>query len=67
MILLCRAPGIRIECYHGGSKRERQRSLDKVHRMGGVVLTSYGMVVSSHENLSEHDGRKVKWVGIYSE
>ncbi|XP_013379638.1 DNA excision repair protein ERCC-6-like [Lingula anatina] len=55
------APGIRVSAFHGSSKRERERALGKVQRRGGVCLTSYGMVVSSWQVLSQKDDREFKW------
>ncbi|ESO97957.1 hypothetical protein LOTGIDRAFT_104127, partial [Lottia gigantea] len=55
------APGINVTAYHGTSKRERERSLTKVQRRGGVLITTYGMVVTSWEQLGDKDGRKFSW------
>ena len=54
--LSCRAPGIPLHTYHGGSQRERARSVAKIQRRGGVLLTSYGMIVSSAELIAKKDG-----------
>lgn len=56
-----RAPGIKVESYHG-SKKEKERSLAKIRRKGGVLLTSYGLVVTSWEMMSQQDGRSFRWV-----
>jgi hypothetical protein len=61
LVYVIRAPGIHIECYHG-SKKEKERSLAKVRRKGGVLLTSYGMIVTSWEAMSRQDSRPFKWV-----
>lgn len=60
----CRAPGIRVESFHSGTKREREKALSKIHRHGGVVLTSYGMMVNpvNTKQLSERAGREFEWV-----
>ncbi|XP_050410492.1 DNA excision repair protein ERCC-6-like [Patella vulgata] len=55
------APGINVTAYHGSSKRERERSLTKVQRRGGVCITTYGMVVTSWEQLGQKDGREFVW------
>lgn len=63
-VLFChflRAPGIKVESYHG-SKKEKERSLAKIRRKGGVLLTSYGLVVTSWEMMSQQDGRSFRWV-----
>nr|XP_022343269.1 DNA excision repair protein ERCC-6-like isoform X3 [Crassostrea virginica] len=54
------APGIKVESYHG-SKKEKERSLAKIRRKGGVLLTSYGLVVTSWEMMSQQDGRPFRW------
>ncbi|XP_060070138.1 DNA excision repair protein ERCC-6-like [Ylistrum balloti] len=55
------APGIRVTLFHGSSKREKERALTKVQRRGGVCLTSYGLVVTSFEQLSQKEGRDFEW------
>ncbi|XP_067685649.1 DNA excision repair protein ERCC-6-like isoform X2 [Haliotis asinina] len=55
------APGIRVTLYHGNSKREKERALSKVQRRSGVCLTSYGLVVTSSEQLSQKDGSEFVW------
>ncbi|XP_021364793.1 DNA excision repair protein ERCC-6-like [Mizuhopecten yessoensis] len=55
------APGIRVTLFHGSSKREKERALCKVQRRGGVCLTSYGLVVTSSEQLSQKEGRDFEW------
>lgn len=62
-LLYCyRAPGIAVHTFHGNSKRERERALDRVRLRGGVLLTTYGMVVTSWEQLANKDGREFVWV-----
>ncbi|XP_069136028.1 DNA excision repair protein ERCC-6-like [Argopecten irradians] len=55
------APGIRVTLFHGSSKREKERALAKVQRRGGVCLTSYGLVVTSFEQLGQKEGREFQW------
>ncbi|XP_046557088.1 LOW QUALITY PROTEIN: DNA excision repair protein ERCC-6-like [Haliotis rubra] len=55
------APGIRVTLYHGTSKREKERALAKVQRRSGVCLTSYGLVVTSSEQLSQRDKSEFVW------
>ena len=59
-----RAPGINVYEFHGSSKRERERSLSKVHRRGGVLLTSYGLIVNCHEQLGKPEGNPYRWVSV---
>ena len=70
---VCRAPGIQLHTYHGGSARERARAVAKIQRRGGVLLTSYGMIVSAAELLAKKDGESfgrefkyVSFVAMYS-
>ncbi|XP_071945347.1 DNA excision repair protein ERCC-6-like isoform X2 [Antedon mediterranea] len=55
------APGIRVESFHTDSKRQRQRVLEKVQRRGGVLLISYGLVVTNCDNLKTKDGYSFTW------
>ena len=57
-----RAPGLKVEAFHGNSKREKERALAKVQRRGGICLTTYGLVVTSWETLGQRDGREFVWV-----
>ncbi|KAK3084061.1 hypothetical protein FSP39_007454 [Pinctada imbricata] len=54
------APGIRVNAYHG-TKKEKDTALLKVQKRGGVLLTSYGLVVTSWEKLGQIEGREFKW------
>lgn len=59
-----RAPGIRVYHYHSGTKKDRERTLMKVQKRGGVCLTSYGMLVNNASQLGEtYDRRTFTWVG----
>ncbi|XP_053376504.1 DNA excision repair protein ERCC-6-like [Mercenaria mercenaria] len=55
------APGMKVVAYHGNSKREKERALARVQRRGGVCLTTYGLVVTSWEQLGQQDGREFVW------
>ncbi|XP_022086433.1 DNA excision repair protein ERCC-6-like [Acanthaster planci] len=55
------SPGIFVESYHSSSKRERERALAKVQRRGGVLLTSYGLVLTNAELLSHRHGNPFTW------
>ena len=60
-----RAPGIRIEAFHGSSKKERARAVHKIQRRSGVILTTYGMVAGppNVEQLTQDsNGREFVWV-----
>ena len=36
-----------LQQYYGTSKKEREKSIEKVRGKGGVLLTSYGMISSN--------------------
>ncbi|XP_038058939.1 DNA excision repair protein ERCC-6-like [Patiria miniata] len=55
------SPGVFVESYHSSSKRERERALAKVQRRGGVMLTSYGLVLTNADLLSHHHGNPFTW------
>ncbi|XP_060593445.1 DNA excision repair protein ERCC-6-like, partial [Ruditapes philippinarum] len=55
------APGLKVVAYHGNSKREKERALARVQRRGGVCLTTYGLVVTSWEQIGQQDGREFVW------
>ena len=61
-----RAPGISLQNFHTNTRREKERALQKVARRGGVVLTSYGMLVrpENTQMLSQVLGRELRWVRI---
>ena len=63
-IFMCvyRAPGINLETFHGSNKKDRLRSLAKIQRRGGVLMTSYGLVVTNWETLGTKDGQEFIWV-----
>ncbi|KFM70592.1 DNA excision repair protein ERCC-6-like protein, partial [Stegodyphus mimosarum] len=54
-------PGISVHCFHGSSKKERERNLLRVQRRGQVLLTSYGMILSNIDSLTSLDGEKFVW------
>ncbi|XP_072132558.1 DNA excision repair protein ERCC-6-like [Mobula birostris] len=53
-------PGLRVKAFHG-SKAERTRNLEKVQRKGGVVITTYQLVIYNLEQLSHLDGQPFNW------
>ncbi|XP_072917529.1 DNA excision repair protein ERCC-6-like isoform X2 [Hemitrygon akajei] len=53
-------PGLRVKAFHG-SKAERTRNLEKVQRKGGVVITTYQLVIYNLEQLSHLDGQPFTW------
>ncbi|XP_076130489.1 DNA excision repair protein ERCC-6-like [Alosa pseudoharengus] len=54
-------PGMRVREFHGTSKAIRSKNLRKVQVKGGVLITSYQMVMNNWELLSSIDGREFFW------
>ncbi|XP_062272841.1 DNA excision repair protein ERCC-6-like [Scomber scombrus] len=54
-------PGMRVKEFHGSSKVERTRNLEKVQRRGGVVITTYTMLMSNWQQLSSYHGKEFTW------
>ncbi|KAM4577055.1 DNA excision repair protein ERCC-6-like [Odontesthes bonariensis] len=54
-------PDMRVKEFHGASKVERTRSLEKVQRRGGVIITTYNMLIHNWQQLSSYHGREFRW------
>ncbi|KAL2095256.1 hypothetical protein ACEWY4_009975 [Coilia grayii] len=54
-------PGMRVREYHGTSKVIRSKNLRKIQIKGGVLVTSYQMVLNNWELLSSIDGKEFFW------
>uniref|UniRef100_A0A3Q3Q5Q0 DNA excision repair protein ERCC-6-like n=1 Tax=Monopterus albus TaxID=43700 RepID=A0A3Q3Q5Q0_MONAL len=54
-------PGIRVKGFHGASKAERTRNLEKVQRRGGVIITTYNMLLNNWQQLSSYHNREFVW------
>ncbi|KAL4648878.1 DNA excision repair protein ERCC-6-like [Arapaima gigas] len=54
-------PGMRVKEFHGTSKAERNRNLEKVQRRGGVIITTYQMLINNWDLLSSYNGQEFKW------
>ncbi|XP_068999786.1 DNA excision repair protein ERCC-6-like [Embiotoca jacksoni] len=54
-------PGMRVKEFHGASKAERTRNLEKVQRRGGVVVTTYSMLMNNWQQLASFHGREFTW------
>lgn len=46
------APGLRVIVFHDNSRADRLKSLVSIQRHGGILLTTYGTLVSSIKDLS---------------
>ncbi|XP_053276824.1 DNA excision repair protein ERCC-6-like [Pleuronectes platessa] len=54
-------PGMRVKDFHGTSKGERTRNLEKVQRRGGVIITTYTMLMNNWQQLSSYHGQEFTW------
>ena len=54
-------PGMRVKEFHGASKGERTRNLEKVQRRGGVIITTYTMLMNNWQQLSSYNGKEFTW------
>ncbi|XP_032083092.1 LOW QUALITY PROTEIN: DNA excision repair protein ERCC-6-like [Thamnophis elegans] len=54
-------PGLRVKVFHGANKAERQRSLERIQRRKGILLTTYQMLLNSWPQLSSFDGKEFVW------
>ncbi|XP_056091877.1 DNA excision repair protein ERCC-6-like [Rhinichthys klamathensis goyatoka] len=54
-------PGMRVKEFHGSSKAERNRNLERIQRKGGVIITTYQMLINNYEHLASYDQREFKW------
>ncbi|NXL94299.1 ERC6L protein, partial [Alectura lathami] len=54
-------PGLRVKEFHGTSKTERTRNLEKVQRRSGIVITSYQMLIKNWQQLASCHGQDFVW------
>uniref|UniRef100_A0A3Q1EXG7 DNA excision repair protein ERCC-6-like n=1 Tax=Acanthochromis polyacanthus TaxID=80966 RepID=A0A3Q1EXG7_9TELE len=54
-------PGMRAKEFHGTSKGERTRNLENVQRRGGVLITTYTMLMNNWRQVSSYHGREFIW------
>uniref|UniRef100_A0A665VQA5 Excision repair cross-complementation group 6-like n=1 Tax=Echeneis naucrates TaxID=173247 RepID=A0A665VQA5_ECHNA len=54
-------PGMRVKEFHGISKGERTWNLEKVQRRGGIIITTYTMLLNNWQQLSTYHGSEFKW------
>lgn len=54
-------PGMRVKEFHGTSKSERTRNLEQIQRRGGVIITTYQMLINNWELLASYNGSEFKW------
>ncbi|XP_048885286.1 DNA excision repair protein ERCC-6-like [Brienomyrus brachyistius] len=54
-------PGMRVKEFHGTNKTERNRNLEKIQRRGGVLITTYQMLITNWELLASYNGKEFTW------
>ncbi|XP_058053055.1 DNA excision repair protein ERCC-6-like [Ahaetulla prasina] len=54
-------PGLRVKVFHGTNKTERNRSLERIQRRKGILLTTYQMLLNSWPQLSSFRGEEFVW------
>ncbi|KAM6056677.1 DNA excision repair protein ERCC-6-like [Theristicus caerulescens] len=54
-------PGLRVKEFHGTSKMERTRNLERVQRKNGIVITSYQMLINNLKQLASSHEQEFVW------
>ncbi|KAG8448092.1 hypothetical protein GDO86_015256 [Hymenochirus boettgeri] len=54
-------PGMRVAEFHGTSKKERSRNLEKIQRKSGIAITTYQMLINNWQQLSSYNDREFVW------
>ncbi|NXQ19792.1 ERC6L protein, partial [Peucedramus taeniatus] len=54
-------PGLRVKEFHGTSKTERTRNLERVQRKNGIIITSYQMLINNWKQLSSRHEQEFVW------
>ncbi|XP_068594558.1 DNA excision repair protein ERCC-6-like [Brachionichthys hirsutus] len=54
-------PGMRVKEFHGINKRERTTNLEKVQHRGGVIITTYTMLMNNWQQLSSFRDKEFTW------
>ncbi|KFM11139.1 DNA excision repair protein ERCC-6-like, partial [Aptenodytes forsteri] len=54
-------PGLRVKEFHGTSKTERTRNLERVQRKNGIVITSYQMLINNWKQLASSHEQEFLW------
>ncbi|XP_009480556.2 DNA excision repair protein ERCC-6-like [Pelecanus crispus] len=54
-------PGLRVKEFHGTSKTERTRNLERVQRKNGIVITSYQMLINNWKQLTSSHEQEFVW------
>ncbi|XP_062039952.1 DNA excision repair protein ERCC-6-like [Lepus europaeus] len=54
-------PGMRVKTFHGPSKDERSRNLNRIQQRNGVIITTYQMLINNWQQLSSFNGKEFMW------
>ncbi|KAM9274016.1 DNA excision repair protein ERCC-6-like [Morus bassanus] len=54
-------PGLRVKEFHGSSKTERTRNLERVQRKNGIIVTSYQMLINNWKQLASSYEQEFVW------
>ncbi|KAM6427159.1 uncharacterized protein PHA67_003801 isoform 2-T4 [Liasis olivaceus] len=54
-------PGLRVKAFHGTSKAEREKHLERIQRRNGTLLTTYKMLLNNWQQLSSFSGKEFVW------
>ncbi|NXN88906.1 ERC6L protein, partial [Bombycilla garrulus] len=54
-------PGLRVKEFHGTSKTERTRNLERVQRKNGIIITSYQMLINNWKQLASRYEQEFVW------
>ncbi|XP_065545782.1 DNA excision repair protein ERCC-6-like isoform X1 [Lathamus discolor] len=54
-------PGLRVKEFHGTSKTERARNLERVQSKNGIVITSYQMLINNWKQLASRHEQEFIW------
>uniref|UniRef100_H0XVS7 DNA excision repair protein ERCC-6-like n=1 Tax=Otolemur garnettii TaxID=30611 RepID=H0XVS7_OTOGA len=54
-------PGMRVKTFHGPSKDERTRNLNRIQQRNGVIITTYQMLINNWRQLSSFNGQEFVW------
>ncbi|KAK3508889.1 hypothetical protein QTP70_012659 [Hemibagrus guttatus] len=54
-------PGLRVKEFHGTSKTERSRNLERIQRGSGAIITTYQMLINNWQQLASFGGREFFW------
>ncbi|XP_004439893.1 PREDICTED: DNA excision repair protein ERCC-6-like [Ceratotherium simum simum] len=54
-------PGMRVKTFHGPSKDERTRNLNRIQQRNGVIITTYQMLINNWQQLSSLNSQQFVW------